>query len=171
MRKLAIVGAVMMGCWTGGGAKAPTAAAPRTVTAEVAGERFVVKVGDAVVVDEPAPRETFDDVRAVSDPVDGSDGRVVMTQLFRETGEDEFRRDVTVWLVDAVHAKVLWTGHGAFANSFDECQSYEAVPGAKVEGHTLVVVATDGVEKSVPESDRCDAVPVQTRELSRIALP
>lgn len=142
---------------------APAPAAPAgngTVTAVVENEHFIVRVAHGAatktLVDVPAPADEYDEVSAANDPVKGSDGRVVLVQKFGERGADEFSRSIQAWIIDAARDEILWTGTGSYANSFDECETFE-VPEPSIEHGAVVVRVERGTRKLVKNTRRCRA--------------
>jgi hypothetical protein len=163
----------------GKGAAGPSARydTPGTVTAAVEGHpsRFVVRIthdnGDLnVLVNVPAAVEKFDQVTADVSEVQGSEGRLFLVQMFSEVGEDEFTRDIEVWVIDALRDAVLWTGAGTYNNSFGECETLNDVPEPTMEGRELVVRLAKGTEKIEPTSERCESVPLEHNEVVRVEL-
>jgi hypothetical protein len=156
------------------GASGP-AKSPGVVTAIIEGEpaRFVVRVTrgeeSKVLVDEPAPGDRFDSVTADVQEVKGTGGRVFLAQKLGEVGEDEFTREIEAWVIDAARDQVLWSGRGSYGNSFGECESLD-VPEPSFENGVLIVRIVKGVEKLEPETDRCEAVPIQRTEAARVEL-
>lgn len=148
---------------------------PGEVTAVLEGDtaHFVIRItteGDPRdLVDVPVDVERWDQVRTLVSEVRGSGGRLVLVQLFGEVGEDEFTRDLRVWVIDRVQSEVIWSGQGSYSNSFGECERLD-VPEPVVEEGELVVRATRGVSAHVRGSVRCMGPAVQRVEVTRIPL-
>lgn len=170
MRSLALITTLVAACASSKPATKIAASnrTPGVVTAAVEGGRFtiVVQHGDKVfgLVDEPAEEDRFDQVTAVQDAVDGTNGRVVIAQMFQEAGEDEFSRAISLWVVDAATSEILWRGKGSFSNYIDECVKTD-VPWARLEGNVLVV------EREEEASEGCDQPKSLTKtEITRVTL-
>ena len=109
--------------------------------------------------------------------------RLVMIQLFMESGNDVFWRSMVTALVflgdNKTRPKVLWQGEGRYQNIFGECETIDVVwfvpderGWAKVmrDREVAVQVPEDGSELTGDAND-CIAKPKSVERIARVKIP
>ncbi len=102
--------------------------------------------------------------------VEGSEGRIVFVQLFFESGEDVFRREILAFAIDADLGEVIWDGDGRYDNSFGYCETVD-IPEPRVEEGVLIIDRWTGTfvnDPNEPLGDPCTPEPEQRTEEARL---
>ena len=155
----------LLGCVRYGTVNMRLEGLPKELTLEVQKGQETIPLLTSVV----CPPKDCPHVHTDTYAIPGSQGRLMMAQLFKEQGEVSFSRDILAWIVDTYKERVVWSGVGSYTSAFAECETLDAPDPEVVQGE-LVVRYLVGTRRLKDSSTRCGPTQLKKEERERVKL-